>query len=295
MQIGAVLPQTEMEPEPWAYRLWAKSVVDLGFDHVMTIDHVLGADATRYPGQDFHYTIDDSIPEPLVLFAFMAGCAPSLHFLTSVLVLPQRQTALVAAQSALLDRLTDGGFRCGIGLGWNRVEFEALGVPYPGRAARMEEQVELLRLLWQERVVRFEGAHHRVLNAGLNPRPAQGAIPIWFGGFVEAARRRAAVMGDGFIPPLPAPREPAKTHVPAMLRQMRRWRADAGISSPFGIQARIDAGWGTPSEWCRAVEQWRDLGASHVAIHTLGSGLVGVHAHIERLAEVRDALSAVVG
>jgi probable F420-dependent oxidoreductase len=291
MHLGAVFPPGEVEPKPDVVRGWARAVVEMGFDHVLAIDHVLGADPAAYPDRRLPYTVADPILEPLVLFGFLAACSPELELVTAIVVLPQRQTALVAAQMALLDRLTEGKTRCGIGLGWNAVEFEALGVPFERRARRLEEQVALLRELWTQPVVEFDGEYHTVRGAGLNPAPHQRPIPIWFGGAAEAALRRAAYLGDGLFPASPMlPERPKDSLWPGLLAQIAAWREEAGHTEPFGLEPRIDATRGSPSDWRRAAEEWRELGATHISVQTTGAGDVGLDAHLGRLDAVRHAL-----
>jgi probable F420-dependent oxidoreductase len=292
MRFGAVCPPAELRPDPHVVRMWARGVVDLGFDHVLAIDHVLGADPARHPDRRLPYTVTDPILEPLVLFAFLAGCVPELDFATSIVVLPQRQTALVAAQMALLDVLTGGRTRLGVGLGWNDLEFQALGVPFEARGRRIEEQIALLRMLWTSEVVEFDGEFHQVHGTGLNPRPVQRPIPIWFGGTSQRALRRAAQLGDGFLPALPMmPVRPTESRWPELLTRMSSWRGEAGRGDePFGLEPRIDATKGSPDDWRRAAGEWRDLGATHIAVQTTGAGFVTADVHLQRLATVMSVL-----
>ena len=198
MRIGAVFPTTEIGDDPSVIRDWVQTAEGLGYDHVITYDHVLGAvHEGRTPPLQGPYTEKDAFHEPFVLFAFLAALTTKIELMTGILILPQRQTVLVAKQAAELALLSQGRFRLGVGTGWNPVEYESLGVPFEGRGRRFDEQIELLRRLWREPVVDFAGREHRVDRAGLLPLP--GEIPIWLGGFTKVAFARAARTGDGFL------------------------------------------------------------------------------------------------
>jgi probable F420-dependent oxidoreductase len=268
-------------------RAYAEAVEGLGFEHLLTYDHVVGADRGGHPGFSGPYDVESLFHEPLVLYGYLAAAAPRLELVTGILILPQRQTVLVAKQAAEVDILTGGRFRLGIGQGWNAVEYEALGVAFADRGRRMEEQIELLRRLWQEPVVSFEGRYHTVTAAGLNPLPVQRPIPIWMGGFSEAALKRIARLADGFFPGS----EPLDGGWAATFERMREWRRDAGRDpDDLGIEARINVGTGTPDEWHRQAQEWRSLGATHLSLNTMRAGLDGADAHIRRLTEAKKAL-----
>lgn len=291
MRIGSIYPQTAIGADAGEIRAYAEGVAGLGFDHVLIYDHVLGADPEshpEYPGP-WSFTWIDSVHEPMVVFGYLAAVAPSLELVTGVVISPQRQTALVAKQASMLDILTRGRFRLGIGQGWNPVEYEALGVDFKSRGARMEEQVALLRRLWQEPLVTFTGDFDRVTAAGLNPLPLQQPIPIWIGGSSERALRRIARVADGFFP-----QRPLDDDWPGTLERMREWRAETDPDAPpLGIEARVNVAAGTPDDWHAEVERWRSLGATHVSLGTASSdsGIDGVEAHLARLAEARDAIA----
>ena len=274
MQIGVLFPQTEIGSDPEAIRDYAQAVQGLGFQHLITYEHVLGAVPDRLPEGYRPYNIDDRFHEVFTLFAFIAGVAPGLELATGVLVLPQRQTALVAKQAAQIDLLTKGRFRLGVGIGWNAAEFEGMGESFHRRASRMEEQIALLRTLWREEVVNFEGKYHTVKGLGIKPLPER-TIPIWIGGGAEAALKRAAQLGDGFFP-----LKPLEGGWPTTLDKMRAWRAQAELPwEGFGIEARVTIKPG----WQDEVDMWRELGATHLALSTMGSGLQGAKAHVEAL------------
>ena len=199
MRIGVVLPQTEIGPDVGAVRRYGQGVEDLGFQHVLAYDHVVGADPAVHQPWTGPYDIDTEFHEPFVLFGFLAGCT-SLDLVTGITILPQRQTALVAKQAAEVDLLTRGGFRLGMGIGWNPVEYEALGQDFTTRGRRIEEQVGLLRRYWTERSVTADGEFDRVTGAGLAPLPVQRPIPIWFGGMSSRAYERMGRLADGWFP-----------------------------------------------------------------------------------------------
>jgi probable F420-dependent oxidoreductase len=289
MRLGVVFPQTEIGADPAGVRAYTDAVAELGYDHLLTYDHVLGADPAGHPGFSGPYTSESLFHEPFVLFGYLAAIAPSLELVTGIVILPQRQTALVAKQAAEVDILTGGRFRLGIGQGWNPVEYEGLGKNFADRARRMEEQIELLRRLWQEPVLDFQGRDHTITAAGLNPLPVQRPIPIWIGGSSEAALRRIARLGDGWFP---ANGQALEGDWPLTLDRMREWRSAAGRDpGDLGIEARINPSAGTPDDWHAQAEEWRSLGATHLAVDTMRGGLNGAAAHIERLTAVLEALA----
>ncbi len=279
MKLGAVFPQAEIGPEVSDVRALIEGVAELGFGHLHAYDHVLGADGTRHTHLVGPYRTEHVFHEILVLFGYAAAVAPSLELVTGVVIAPQRQTALLAKQAAEIDVLTGGRFRLGLGIGWNDVEYEALGMSFTNRGRRFEEQIELMRLLWTESVVDFQGRWHTVTAAGINPLRVQQPIPIWIGGSAETALRRAARVADGFFP-----QRPLEGGWPATIERMRRWREEAGLDpSSLGIDVRIPVGTGNPDDWRASAEEWLSLGATHIALNTLGGGFETPDAHLERL------------
>jgi probable F420-dependent oxidoreductase len=283
MEIGVVYPQIELGGDPDAVRRIGRAVEELGFDHLEAYDHVLGAvHADRAPELTGPYTEHDPFHDPFVMFAYLAGITERIGFATGVLVLPQRQTALVARQAADVDLLSGGRFRLGVGVGWNHVEYEALGQDFRTRGAREEEQIELLRRLFTEPVVDFSGRFDRVDRAALVPKPAR-PIPIWLGGSGEKAFDRAARLADGFIffggDDAVADWTRLRDRVQSLGRSAEGFGADyvalpgAGIG---GLTAEVDA--------------WRQAGGTHVSVVTMGLGLDSVDAHVDYLATVADAL-----
>jgi probable F420-dependent oxidoreductase len=286
VRLGAVFPQTEIGADLAGVREYVQAVQELGFDHLMAYDHVLGADDARHPGLVGPYRVEHMFHEILVLFGYVAGVAPELELVTAVVIAPQRQTALMAKQAAEIDILTGGRFRLGLGIGWNPVEYEALGEDFANRGRRLEEQIDLMRRLWTEPVFDFEGRWHTVTAAGLNPLPVQRPIPIWIGGSAERALRRTARLADGYFP-----QRPLEGGWPATLERMREWLEEAGRDwASFGIEQRINVAEGTPDDWRQTVDEWRELGATHFSLRTTDAGLAGVDAHVERLREAKEAL-----
>lgn len=287
MQIGAVFPTSEIGNDPAVVADWAQAAEELGYGYALCYDHVLGAvHANREPPLGGPYTETDPFHEPFVLFSFLAGLTRRLEFATGVLILPQRQTALVAKQTAQLDALSAGRLRLGVGTGWNWVEYESLGSSFDDRGRRFDEQVELLRRLWREPVVDFEGAFHRVDRAGLLPLP-EHEIPIWFGGYTPVAMRRAARLGDGFIFGTTA------TRMVPMLGRLRALLEDQGRdSSRFGAEAVVDFSQDR-GDWGHEIEAWREAGGTHLALRAMDTAAEAVGARrvgFRRPREYIDAL-----
>ena len=284
MQIGVVYPQIELGGDPRAVREIGLAVESLGFDHLLAYDHVLGAvHADRTPPLMGPYTETDPFHDPLVMFAYLAGITERIGFATGILILPQRQTVLVARQAADLDLLCGGRFRLGIGVGWNHVEYDALGQDFRRRGARQEEQIELLRRLWTEPVVDFDGEFDRVERAALLPKPTR-SIPIWLGGYGEAAWERAARHADGFIFGGRA------TDILESWKRMRDRVAELGRPvEDFGGDYLVLSKPGV-DELVTKVETWREAGGTHATIVTMGLGLDSTAAHLDYLAQVAEAL-----
>lgn len=286
MHIGVVFPQTEFPSDPLAIRDYAQTVEGLGFRHILAYDHVLGANPERPGGWQGPYTYRHSFQEPLVLFSFMAGITQRIHFTTGIIILPQRQTALFAKQAATLDVLSGGRLRLGVGLGWNEVEYIALNENFHNRGRRIEEQVLLLRQLWTQPLVTFEGRWHTIPDAGLNPLPLQRPIPIWFGGHAEAVLKRAARLADGWMPNYRTPDEARPS-----LERLRAYLEAAGRPwEGFGLEARCPYGDGNPRAWEAAVRAWEKVGATHLSFNTMGHGLDTPAKHLTALRAIAQAL-----
>jgi probable F420-dependent oxidoreductase len=285
MRIGVVLPQTELGGDPDAVRAYAAGVERLGYAHILAYDHVVGADPAEHAPWRGPYDIDTTFHEPLVLFGFLAALT-ELELVTGIIILPQRQTVLVAKQAAEVDLLSRGRFRLGIGLGWNAVEYEALGKDFSDRGRRVSEQVELMRRLWTERSVTHAGPAERITAAGLAPMPVQRPIPVWFGGQSPAAYRRIGRLADGWFPQVsPGPKlDEAKALVDEAARQAGRDPA------AMGMEGRVSWGSGEVGRLAEHAGRWREAGATHLAVNTMGSGLVSVDDHLGALAGAADAL-----
>ena len=283
MRVGAVFPQTEIGNDPGDIRRWATAVEELGYDHILAYDHVLGASTDTRP--DWRgYTSEDPFHEVFVLFGYLAAITRSVELATGALVLPQRQTALVAKQAAEVDVLSGGRLRLGIGIGWNDVEYGALGESFHDRGVRSEEQVDLLRELWSTPVITRSGRWHHVDSAGINPRPATGMIPVWLGGSADQTLRRVARIGDGWLPTGDPDRASDQ------LGRLRDYARRAGRQpGDIGIEARLNLAAVPPGDRAGYAGRWRDLGATHLTVNTMGAGHATVSGH---LAALRDTLGA---
>jgi probable F420-dependent oxidoreductase len=278
MRLGVVFPQTDLPADTGAIRAYTQAATDLGYAHILAYDHVLGADPAAHPGWSGPYTVDSTFHEPFVLFGYLAAITP-LELVTSVIILPQRQTALVAKQAAQVDRLTGGRFRLGVGLGWNRVEYDGLGQDFRLRGHRFEEQIALLRELWTRSPVTFNGHYDRVVGAGIAPPPLQRPIPIWIGGSSPPAYRRMGRLADGWFPQMsPGPElDAARAAVAAAATTAGRDPAT------IGLHGRIRYRPGRDDAFATRLAQWRDTGADHLSVDTMGSGLTTVDDHVAAL------------
>jgi probable F420-dependent oxidoreductase len=282
VRIGAIFPQTETSADPGATREYVETVEAMGYDHLLFYDHVLGASPDRPGGWRGPYTDKDPFHEVFVLMAFAAAVTTRLELATGVLVLPQRQAALVAKQAAELDILSGGRLRLGVGLGWNAVEYQALGADFSNRGRRVEEQLAVMRLLWTEPVVDFKGEFHTISEAGINPMPAR-RLPVWMGGTVDAAKQRIARIADGWMMNTPSEADPH-----AALVRMRELVAEAGRDpESFGVEVRLSVRKGVAPALEHASE-WRELGCSHASVNTMGAGLEWPAGHLAALREFRE-------
>jgi probable F420-dependent oxidoreductase len=283
MRIGVVFPQTEIGADAGAVRAYAEHVEGLGFTHLLAYDHVVGADPNVHAGWDGPYDLHNTFHEPLVTFGYLAAVTTSLELVTGILILPQRQTVLVAKQAAEVDLLSGGRLRLGIGLGWNAVEYEALGEDFSNRGKRSEEQVDLMRTLWTEQTVTYHGTYHQVTGAGLAPLPIQRPIPVWFGASSPRACRRAGRLGDGWFPMVgPGPKlEQALQEVAQAAREVGRDPAE------IAMEGRVS--WnGNADDLAAGLRVWADAGASHVSINTMGAGLASVDDHLRALTSAAE-------
>jgi probable F420-dependent oxidoreductase len=282
MKIGVVFPQTEIGRDPAVIRDYAQAVEAMGYTHILAFDSVVGPNPDRPGGWGSQYTYRHAFYEPFVLFGFCAGVTRRIELVTGIVILPQRQTALVAKQAAAVDVLSGGRLRLGIGVGWNPVEFEALGENFENRGKRIEEQLDLMRLLWTRDLVRYEGRFHRVPDAGINPLPVQRPIPVWMGGDSEVVIRRVARLADGWIT-LPSFRPgPAGQETVDRLHGLIR---EAGRDpAAFGIEARMALATTPVEQRANDIAAWRAMrGITHLCVNTMGLGLPGPEAHVRVL------------
>ncbi|HET8568424.1 MAG TPA: LLM class F420-dependent oxidoreductase [Candidatus Limnocylindria bacterium] len=296
MRVGAVFPQLEIGTDPDDLVRYARTLEDLGFDHLVIFDHVLGATRDRPGGDRFTYDERSTFHEPLVLFGHLAAVTTRLGLATAVIVLPQRQAALVAKQAAEVDLLSRGRLVLGVGVGWNFVEYEALGMRFTDRGRRIEEQVALMRRLWTEPVVEMSGRWHRVDRAGLAPLPVQRPIPVWMGGgwdarekrIVEPAARRIARIADGWFTHVPATDEGR-----AAMEAFRSYLLEAGRDpDAFPVEGRVYAARGGVDEWLRSARALRAMGMTSVELTTMGAGYRSLDEHLAALGAFRSGLRA---
>ena len=281
-KIGAVFPQTEIGNDPDGINQYVTAVESMGYDHILIYDHVLGASTANRPNWKGAYRLEDSFHEVMVLFGYISAITTKIELATGILVLPQRDTALVAKQAAELDILSNGRLRLGVGIGWNDVEFEALNSEFTNRGARIEEQVSLLRELWTNELVTFKGKWHDLDDVGINPLPPQSPIPIWFGGAANAVMQRIGKMGDGWIYPgySPFPDIQSKT----MLDSFKNSANQANRSiSQIGIEKILSESEKPKEGWSDAGSLWMEYGATHLSINTMGANLTSINGHLNAL------------
>jgi probable F420-dependent oxidoreductase len=293
MKLGAVFPQLEIGTDPETIARYARELERMGYDHLVVYDHVLGADPERPGGWTGPYTFRSQFHEPFVLFGYLAAITTTLELATAVIILPQRQTALVAKQAAEVDVLTGGRLRLGVGIGWNSVEYEALGVDFHTRGSRIEEQIRLMRALWCDEVVDLTGKWHRVDRAGLNPMPVQRPIPIWMGGgyksnvsqteraegVVDRALERIAKLADGWFTHV----QPGDEGAAAMQRFRELVRSAGRDPASVGVEGRVNAFRVPAEEWPREIDWWRRMGATHIELNTMNAKYASLDDHLDAL------------
>lgn len=286
MKIGVVYPQTEFPSDPGAIKDFAQTAEDLGYAHILAYDHVLGANPQREGGWSGPYTYRHPFQEPLTLFSYLAGQTRKLEFVTGIIILPQRQTALFAKQAATLDILCEGRLRLGVALGWNKVEYTALNEDFHTRGQRFDEQIHVLRQLWTKPLVTFNGRWHTIPDAGLNPLPLQQPIPLWFGGHADPVLRRVAKLADGWLPNYRTPQDAAEafTKLKAYLAEEGRYWEN------LGIEPRIRFETGDPAEWHNLAQAWSQAGATHLTVITMGAGFKTAKEHIQAIQDYAQAL-----
>ena len=294
MLLGASLPQSELGDDPAAVREWALAVEDMGFDYIAVIDHVLGA-RPGHPvlqgSRRFHFTSERIVHEPLVLLGYLAAMTRRVRLVTAIVILPQRQTALVAKQAAEVDLLSGGRLTLGVGLGWNSIEFEALGEDFRTRGQRIEEQIAVLRRLWTAQHVSYRGRWHTIDDAGLNPRPVQQPIPIWIGAESDTAIERAARIADGWIA-LGRPDEETARRVRLFRDATIQAGRDPSLLALVGsVGSRTMR---AADDLRRDADAWQRFGGSHLTLNSTGAGASTLHAHLEALQGTRDAVAPIL-
>ena len=281
MKLGVVFPQTEIGTDPDVVADFASSAEATGYDHLIAYDHVLGASTASRPDWQGPYTSESLFHEPFVLFGYLAGVTRTLELVTAVIILPQRQTALVAKQAACVDVLTQGRLRLGIGTGWNAVEYEALAENFHDRGVRSEEQIDVLRRLWADEVISYDGKWHTVTEAGLNPLPPKRRIPVWLGGMAPQVLDRVGRIADGWFP----------FYNPNLAEQLQAVRNAAQRAGRDPAQIGIECMAPMDDAGTKARDRLRrmqDLGVTHTAVVTMNSGLDGPRAHIDAIKRFWD-------
>ncbi len=300
MRTGVLFPQTEIGADPAAVRDFAQAAEDMGYSHISCFEHVLGANPASRPGERMLYNHESLFHEPFVLYGYLAGLTRSIELVTGIMVLPQRQTVLVAKQAAAVDVLSGGRLRLGVGVGWNPVEYQALGENFATRGRRIEEQIKVLRALWCNELVTFEGEWHHITDAGICPLPVQRPIPIWLGGMADQVIRRVGRLADGWFPRFPSMNKRPGNAVPvrhetpeAIIAVMRRHAADAGRDpGAIGIEGRVFLPNRTPDQWKAEFDRWQALGATHMELYTMGGGLTSPDQHIDLIRRYRAEFGA---
>lgn len=284
MEIGTVFPTLEIGVDPARIADYGQRAEDAGYHHLLTYDHVLGVSPDR-EGWEGPYDNDNSFHEPMTTFGYLAGQTDDIEFVTGILVLPQRQTPLVAKQAAQLDVLSDGRLRLGVGAGWNRPEYTGMGESFDERSRRIVEQFDVLRKLWTEETVDYEGEFHTLPEVGINPRPVQQPIPLWLGGMGDLAKRRVAGLADGWLPQF-QPGEDAETHLEDVYGYAEEYDRDP---DDIGIHGRMYAVPDEEDEWIDRAQAWKELGADYLAVSTMYQGLDSVE-HADHIESVADTL-----
>ena len=286
MQIGIVFPQTEIGSDPGGIKAFAQAAESLGYTFISTYEHVIGANLQNRPDWRGPYSITSDFHEPFVLFGYLAGATNTLGFATSIVILPQRQTVLVAKQAAALDVLSGGRFRLGIGIGWNEIEYESLNEDFSNRGRRSEEQIEVMRMLWTNQVVDYRGKWHSIPDAGISPLPVQQPIPVWLGGgATDVVLRRIARLADGWCPNF----NPDETGGAIVERTHGFMREMGRDPSALGLDGRLRTGDRQPEDWMDEAKAWQELGASHLSIENRQAGLKTAGEHIEAMRKFKEA------
>ncbi len=292
MEVGVIFPQTEIEPDPVAIKDFAQAAEAMGYSHLFIADHVLGADSAHHDFPALRtYNHKSVVHETLTLMGYLSAVTQRVGLATGILILPQRQTVLVAKQAAEVDVLSGGRLRLGIGVGWNTVEFQALGEDFHNRGARSAEQIEVMRALWTQDVVDFHGKWHNISHAGLNPLPVQRPIPVWLGAGSaqgptppDSVLKRVARLADGWCPNL-SPNETGRSIVEKVHGFMKEMGRDP---EALGLDGRLRTSGKQPEDWMDEAKAWKDLGASHLSIENRQGGLKTAGEHIEAMRRFKE-------
>lgn len=263
MQLNAIFPTRDIGNDAAKIRDWAQAAEELGYAYIEVPDHVFGA--TARDGWVPNYNESDPFHETFVTLGFLAAVTKTIRLSSGILIAPQRQTGLIAKQAAEVDLLSSGRLRLGIGVGWNHVEYEALGSDWKTRGSRQAEQIEVLRRLWCEPLVDFSGRFHHLKGVNIVPPPRQRPIPIWLGGSSDAVVKRAARLGDGWMPIL-EPNEQARQKLELLHEEMSKHGRDP---AKFGIEGWLRMHEADPQRWAVAADGWRQLGANFVMLYPM--------------------------
>jgi probable F420-dependent oxidoreductase len=292
VKIGVTFPQTEIGADPIVLRDYIQAAEELGYSYVLAYDHVLGAQPGNRPeGWRGVYNHETNFHEPFTLFSYLAAVTKSIEFVTGIIILPQRQTALVAKQAAEVDVLSGGRLRLGVALGWNMVEYEALNEDFSTRGRRISEQIEVMRLLWTGEVVDYTGKWHRLDRVALKPVPVNKRIPVWIGGMSEPVIKRLARIADGWFPQF----NPTDPTAKDTMARLHAYILDAGRKvEDVGIDGRVNMANSNPEDWQAGLEAWNDLGATHVAVNTMSAGFGSPRAHIDAIRRFKESAGELV-
>jgi probable F420-dependent oxidoreductase len=287
MNFGVVFPQTEIGTDIYLIKEYIQEAEYLKYNHILAYDHILGANLDTRPEWTGPYNNKHMFFEPFILFSYMASITKNIEFATGIIILPQRQTALVAKQAATLDVLSEGRLRLGIGTGWNNIEYEALNENFSNRGVRSVEQIKLMKELWQNESLTFSGKWHKINNAGINPLPINKSIPIWFGGYHENVFKRVGELGDGWIGFFKTIKEGLQiiNAIKSSAEINKRNSKDIGIEVPLSIQNNFNA-----SDISKKITQLNKIGVTHISINTMNMGLKSNADHIKVIKDFKKII-----
>jgi probable F420-dependent oxidoreductase len=285
MLLNALFPTRDIGTDPAKIRDWAQAAEALGFHCIEVADHVFGA----APRGDWKpvYSEHDPFHETFTTMAFIAAVTKKVQLCSGVLILPQRQTGVVAKQAAQVDILSGGRLRLGVGVGWNHVEYEALGIEWKTRGARQAEQIEVMRKLWTEDLVTFHGRFHTLNAVNLLPVPVQRPIPVWFGGSSDAVVKRAARIGDGYMPIMTP--EAAEPKLALLREHMKAFGREPG---KFGLEGWLRFEHADPQSWAKAAEGWKRLGAKMVMLYPMYR-MAKLDEHLDTLRRFKEVAASI--